>query len=241
VVDAVMYPGTQAFMRWDVPSRLPGDIQQRALDVAQTFLRAIGFTYGMFNMEFFHDEATGRLSVIEFNPRMASQFSDLYLRVLGIDLHACALAMAHGEHPDTVARVSPTAGAASSLVYRVFSPEHTVVMPDQARLERFAQEFPDGHLFPFPKDRGSIARDFKWLGSYRYGIVHLEGRDAADLHQRADAASAILGWPSPYLDAQPQNAPVDLKELAVDHLTQNGANPTEKTSAKLFLLETEKS
>lgn len=233
VVDAVMYPGTQAFMRWDVPSRLPGDIQQRALDVAQTFLRAIGFTYGMFNMEFFHDEATGRLSVIEFNPRMASQFSDLYLRVLGIDLHACALAMAHGEHPDTVARVSPTAGAASSLVYRVFEPEQAVEMPDPARLERFAHEFPDGHLFPFPKDKGSIARDFKWLGSYRYGIVHLEGRDTADLRQRADAASAVLGWPSPYLDELPHNAPPCPNELVAGHLTQNGAIP--------FLLETEKS
>jgi hypothetical protein len=42
-----------------------------------------------------------------------------------------------------------------------------------------------------------MARDFKWLGSYRYGILHLGGRDTADLHQRCTTASALLGWPAP--------------------------------------------
>ena len=200
VVDAIMYPGTQAFMRWDTPSRLPANIQQRALQVAQDFLCDIGFDLGMFNMEFFYHEATDRITVIEFNPRMASQFSDLHLRVTGVDMHACVLAMAHGRHPDSVPRAVPMAGAASSLVYRSFSPMDACPMPDASRVKRFQAEFADGLLFPFPKDKGSTARDFKWLGSYRYGIVHLSGRDAADLKTRADAASALLGWPSPYLD-----------------------------------------
>ncbi len=199
VVDAIMYPGTQAFMRWDMPSRLPADIQQRALQIAQAFLSAVGFDLGMFNMEFFYDEATDRITVIEFNPRMASQFSDLYLRVMGVDLHACVLTMAHGQHPDTTPRSVPTAGAASSLVYRSFAPGDACPMPDESQVKRFQTEFVDGLLFPFPKDKGSTARDFKWLGSYRYGIVHLSGRDAADLKARADAASALLGWPSPYI------------------------------------------
>ena len=207
VVDAIMYPGTQAFMRWDIPSLLPRDIQQRALQIAQAFLSDINFDYGMFNMEFFYDVATDRVTVIEFNPRMASQFSDLYLRVMGIDLHACALAMAHGQHPDTTLRVIPTAGAAASLVYRSFSPDDACPMPDARQVRRFKTEFSDGLLFPFPKDKGSIARDFKWLGSYRYGIVHLSGRDAADLKTRADAASAVLGWPSPYISHPIINLP----------------------------------
>ncbi len=198
VVDAIMYPGTQAFMRWDYPSRLPADIQQRALTVAQKFLSEIGFTQGMFNMEFFYDEATGKLSVIEFNPRMASQFSDLYLRVDGIDLHASTLALAQGVNPATVKRRTPVAGAASSLVYRSFLQGEACPMPDAAQSASFAREFPDGMLFCFPKDKGSTARDFKWLGSYRYGIVHLGGADAADLKARAELAGKLLGWPSVY-------------------------------------------
>ncbi len=202
VVDAIMYPGTQAFMRWDLPSKLSPNIQQRALDIAQTFLRDVGFDHGLFNMEFFYDEVQDRVTVIEFNPRMASQFSDLYLRVCGIDLHACSLALAHGQHPDTVKRAQPSAGAASSMVYRSFEPDQTCAMPTATQVSQFEQQFPDGLLFPFPKDKGSIERDFKWLGCYRYGIVHLGGEDEADLRRRAESASAMLGWESPYQDFQ---------------------------------------
>lgn len=202
VVDAIMYPGTQAFMRFELPSRLPPPVQARALDVARRFLQAVGFTHGLFNMEFFYDAASDQLSVIEFNPRMASQFSDLYLRVLGLDLHALALALAHGEDPASVPRVAPVAGAAASFVYRVFDARTPVTMPDTARRQALAQAFPDALLFPFPKPRGSMARDFKWLGSYRYGILHLGGRDAAELRERCIAASALLGWPVPYAELQ---------------------------------------
>ncbi len=70
-VDVAMYPGTEAFMRFDYPSRLSPAVQARAADVAQRFLAAVGFTHGLFNMEFFYDAATDRLTVIEFNPRLA--------------------------------------------------------------------------------------------------------------------------------------------------------------------------
>lgn len=203
VVDAVMYPGTQAFMRFELPSRLPSTVQQRALDVSRRFLQAVGFTHGLFNMEFFYDDATDRLSVIEFNPRMASQFSDLYLRVAGIDLHALALALARGQDPAAVPSAVPTAGAAASFVYRVFNERQSAPMPDTACQQTFALCFPDALLFRFPKPRGSMERDFKWLGSYRYGIVHLGGEDADDLRARCEAASVLLGWPVPAHAAPP--------------------------------------
>jgi hypothetical protein len=206
VVDSIMYPGTQAFMRFDYPSRLPADVQARALDIATRFLTAVGYTYGMFNMEFFYDAATDKLTVIEFNPRMASQFADLYLRVDGVDLYAMALALAHGQDPWTAPRTAPTAQAATSAVYRVFddSAAHLTqtipAMPGPAQLAQLTAQFPDHLLLQFPKAGHSLARDFKWLGSYRYGILHMGGQSEADLRARVDAASALLQWPLPYAD-----------------------------------------
>jgi hypothetical protein len=200
VVDAIMFPGTQAFMRHEVPTRLPSAVQARALDVARRFLAAVGFTHGLFNMEFFYDAASDRLTVIEFNPRMASQYSDLYRRVLGVDLHAMAFALAHGRDPASARRSAPTAGAAASFVYRVFDPAERAHLPSATQTRAFTQVYPDALLFPYPKSAGSIARDFKWLGSYRYGITHLGGRDPADLRARCEAASALLGWRAPYAE-----------------------------------------
>ena len=219
VVDAVMYPGTQSFMRWEFPSRLAAGIQQRALDVAQKFLAAIGFTHGLFNMEFFFDAATDRLAVIEFNPRLASQFSDLYRRVQGVDAHAMSLALALGQDPALLPRSEPTAGAAASLVYRSFSPAQGPVMPTPREVAELERQFPDSMLFTYPKTGHSLARDFKWLGSHRYGIIHLDGRDEHHLRERCLRASALLGWRAPYADQRSHETLTDRPGI---HLTVPG-------------------
>ena len=203
VVDSIMYPGTQAFMRFDYPSRLPQNIQDRALDVATKFLKTIGYSHGLFNMEFFYDVETDKLTVIEFNPRMASQFADLYLRVDGVDLYAMALELAHGRDPWLLPRQLPTAHVATSAVYRVFDSAQPTLqqtvppMPSAAQLTELSTRFPGHVLLRFAKSGGSTARDFKWLGSYRYGILHLGGQSEADLQSRLDAASQLLAWPAP--------------------------------------------
>lgn len=200
IVDAIMYPGTDAFMRWDYPSHLPPQVQQRAEDIAARFLAAVGFDHGLFNMEFVVDEHSGEVKVIEFNPRMAAQFSDLYARVDGLRLHEMALALGHGIDPATLPVDEPTAACASSFVYRSFLPSATVTMPDAATERVFAAAHADGLLLQFPKSVGEIQRDFKWLRSYRYGIMHLGGDSPTDLRRRCEHASGLLGWPAPYAE-----------------------------------------
>jgi biotin carboxylase len=197
-VDSIMYPGTQAFMRFDYPSKLAPNIIARFKWAITPFLKEINFTHGLFNVEFFVGDDGQSLKVIEFNPRLASQFSDLYRRVDGIDLHEYAFALAHGIDPATLPRSEPEFGAASSFVYRSFDPNAAVSMPSNEQQAQFHREFHDGLLLTFPKDKSQIARDFKWLGSYRYGILHLGGRDEHDLRERCERASALLGWRVPY-------------------------------------------
>lgn len=208
MVDAVMYPGTQAFMRFDTPSRLASAVQQRALEVAARFLRAVGFDEGFFNMEFFFDAAADRLAVIEFNPRLASQLADLHRRVLGLDAHAMSLALALGRNPLALPRAEPTAGAASSMVYRSFDADSVPPMPTPWQRHRALAGEHEPMLLTFPKAGGSLRRDFKWLGSHRYAVLHLGGRDEHDLRERALRVSTALGWPAPYADAAaPRPAP----------------------------------
>jgi len=200
IVDAVMYPGTDAFMRWDYPSLLPDELQAQAEAIAARFFQEVGFTHGFFNMEFVIDEQSGQLKVIEFNPRMAAQFSDLYGRVDGKNLHEMAIALSHGIDPATLPTKEPTAACASSFVYRSFDPTAPVRMPTASEQRTFSVAFPDGLLLQFPKSASQIQRDLKWLGSYRFGIVHLGGDSPADLARRCEHASSMLGWTAPYVE-----------------------------------------
>ena len=202
----------------------------RAADVARRFLAEVGFTHGMFNMEFFHDPATDRITVIEFNPRLASQFSDLYQRVDGINLHDMAFALAHGQDPAAVPRRAPTAGAAASFVYRLFDPGRTPPVPTPVQRQVFHEAYPDALLLEFPKSAGSVARDFKWLGSHRYGIVHLGGADAADLRRRCEVASSLLGWTPPYADL---HAHAPGRELAMPEINHTASHVEQKTQETL--------
>jgi hypothetical protein len=47
-----------------------------------------------------------------------------------------------------------------------------------------------------PKSGRGLERDFKWLGSHRYGVLHLGGADEHDLHERYRRACQLLGWPA---------------------------------------------
>lgn len=199
VVDAVMHPGTQAFQRWELPSHLPTSVVRRAADVAKSFLAEVGFTHGFFSLEFFYDKITNRLSVIEFNPRLSSQFSDLYQRVYGLNPHAMAMALATGRDPLQVPRTEPTARIAASLVWRTFSEHEVPPAPSSLARQSFAQALPDARLFVFTKSGHALKRELKWLGSHRYGVVNLGGQDADDIEAQSALASTLLGWPNaPY-------------------------------------------
>ncbi|MEN9418803.1 MAG: hypothetical protein RI988_2423 [Pseudomonadota bacterium] len=200
VVRAVLYPGTRAFMRWELPGGLAPAVQARALEVARRFLDAIGYRHGLFNLEFFHDPVSDRLSVIELNPRLASQFGDLYRRVHGIDPHAIGVALALGEDPAAVPRSEPACAVASSLVYRSFDPMAVPAAPSPAQLSAFRRAFPDGLVLSFPKTGHALQRDFKWTGNHHYGFVHLGAGSHCQLLERAVEASRLLGWPAPVGD-----------------------------------------
>lgn len=198
VVDSIMYPDTHAFLRFAYPSKLPAEVQQRAHAVAAAFLKEVGFEHGMFNMEFFYDRGSDRLTVIEFNPRLASQLADLYHRVDGVDVHAMAIALARGQDPATVPRRAPLGGAAASFVIRTFDAATDLHVPQSADLAWLKAQFDESILIHFPKSRIGLKRELKWLGSHRHAVFHLHGQDEAQLQLHYKRVCAHFNWPAVY-------------------------------------------
>jgi hypothetical protein len=197
VVDEIMYPGTQAFMRFAYPSRLPTSVQARALEAARKVLAVAGFTRGMFNMEFFYCEQRDELKIIEFNPRLASQLADIYLKVDGVDVYGINLALALGENPDRVPKREPLGSHAASFVFRCFD-ERVPPPPRTSGRAWLATAEPEAVLMSFLKSKPGLKRELKWLGSHRFGTLNMHGRDENDLRERYFSACNALGWPSPY-------------------------------------------
>jgi biotin carboxylase len=196
VVDSVMHPGTRSFARFDYPSALDAKVRERMGDVAARVVRQLGLDGSLFNVEMFHDPASGRISVIEVNPRMCGQFADLYEKVDGTNAYEIALALAAGERPGAPGRRAGAHAFAASVPLRVFEPVRVLAAPDEAAV-RAAEAFFPGTLV------WSEARVGETLGelessedgaSRRYAVINVGAPDRAGAIARAAAIEGALGF-----------------------------------------------
>jgi hypothetical protein len=56
--------------------------------------------------------------------------------------------------------------------------------PTRAQLERVRRDYPTRGLMLYLKRGAALAREMKWLGSYRYAVVNMGGGSIDDLQQR---------------------------------------------------------
>ena len=183
VVDSIMYPGTNAFQRFEYPSSLPQSVQDRMGDVVTRVVKAFGLNQSLFNVEFFYNATTDDLKLIEMNPRMAYQFADLYEKVDGYNPYDILLDLTQGKMPRHAHRQGMYNHAAS-FVLRAFPGSQLKTGPDEAQVNEIRKQYPDARIMVYLKKGSSLAREYKWLGSYRYAVFNLGANTTQDLQQR---------------------------------------------------------
>ena len=67
-----------------------------------------------------------------------------------------------------------------------------------AAIAWLAQAHPQARLELYPKRGASLQRELKWLGSHRWAILNMPGRDEADLKSRYEEICYRFNWPAPY-------------------------------------------
>jgi biotin carboxylase len=192
VVDSVMFPGTLAFSRFDYPSALPDRVQQRMAEIGATLMQGLGFDNGLFNIEMMYDPESDLISIIEINPRMASQFADLYEKVDGTNSYSILLDIALGRTPRFTRRRGRYAFAAS-IVLRSFEDSIVAALPSETHLARLASDYPDIRVELLASVGRALSSEMQDGNSYRYGIVTLGGRDRTDVLAQFAACRDRLG------------------------------------------------
>ena len=64
IVDEVMYPGTQAFMRFEYPSRLEDGMRRRVTALTEKLLTGLDYSHGFFNVEMVIDHESGNIHIV---------------------------------------------------------------------------------------------------------------------------------------------------------------------------------
>lgn len=183
IVDAVMFPGTISFKRWMYPSRLPADVQNAMKETAVKFFSGINYDHAMFNMELFYNPATGRIHIIEVNPKIASQFPDLFQRVDGTSSYELLLQLAAGDTPRFEHGKGDFAVAAS-CVLRTFQDQMVLSTPSPEDLAFVKQTYPDAIVEIMATPGHKLSQRAQDAQSFRYGLVNIGGRSEEDLEKR---------------------------------------------------------
>lgn len=191
IVDSIMYEGTISFRRFEYPSSLPALVQQRMGELATRLMAGIGFDHSCFNIEMFYEPAADTLSIIEINPRMSYQFSDLFAYVNGMSSFAVQLALIMGT-PVCWPAVQDPARAAASFVMRRFADARVRAVPTQQSLDELARRFPEMQVKILCRVGQRLSAQLQDVGSYRYCIVNLGAPSRAELFARYEQIEQSL-------------------------------------------------
>jgi len=193
IVDSVMFPNTISFERFNYPSNLNKEIQNRMAEITEKFIGSIGFNNGIFDIEMLYNPKTEEISIIEINPRMASQFADIMEKVDGTNTYEIQLALSVGEKP-YFKRNSGKYKTASSFVLRTFEDKKIIKLPTKGQIEKLEKKFPGIRIEIFGKEGTMLSDELQDGKSYRFGLINLGSESKKDLLRKFEECKKILGF-----------------------------------------------
>ncbi|MFJ5273048.1 ATP-grasp domain-containing protein [Streptomyces sp. NPDC088358] len=192
-LDSINYPDSPCFLRHQYPSALPEPASRQLHDVTRRVMSRIGFDSATFSVEYFYDPRTGRISLLEINPRHSQSHAELFEYVDGVPNHHCMVSLALGRDPLMPHRAGPYAMAAK-WYHRWFANGVVHDVPTADDLRRIEREIPGVRIDIVP-DEGARLSELPGQDSYSYELAHIftGGDSEQDLREKYDRCVAALG------------------------------------------------
>lgn len=192
IVDSIMYPNTISFQRFEYPSSLKPNIQNQMIDITTRLMSKSTLNHSLFNVEMFYNQSNDQISIIEINPRMSYQFSDLFKLVDGISSFEIQLQLAVGkEHIEWM----PGKGNdkfAASFVMRRFTNARVLRIPDQTEINQVINLYPSSNVKITCHTGQWLSDNDQDIGSYRYAIVNMSAQTREKLYQAFEHVQTML-------------------------------------------------
>ncbi len=193
IIDAIMFPGTYSFKRFQYPSSLSSEVQAQMEQIAETFISGIGYDNALFNIEMIYNPRRQEIHIIEVNPKIASQFPDLFERVDGTSSYTILLQTALGEEPTFTRRQGPFK-VSGSCVLRTFEDQRVVSAPSADQLAAITKRFPDAKIQIMASPGKRLSEQIQDVSSYRYGLVNIGANSVEELEEKFETCKSLLGF-----------------------------------------------
>jgi D-alanine-D-alanine ligase-like ATP-grasp enzyme len=192
VVDSVREPNSSSFARYEYPTILPLEIQHRMMDVARSVIQQFGYNHGPFNAEFFYDQSSDKVWLLEINPRASQSHAELFYRVNGVSHFSIVVDLALGRKPRPLGRDGDCNVAAHFFV-RTHEAGRVARVPSAAALERLARRQPQTRI-QIKVEKGTDLASLANQDSYSFELagIYIGGRDRIDILDKHDQVLTAL-------------------------------------------------
>lgn len=194
VIDSLRGPNAVSFIGYHYPSELPERIIERMIFGTERLVRHIDLDDTPFNIEFFWDEASNDVKLLEANPRISKSHSPLFQMVDGASHHEVAIDVALGRKPD-FPRGEGRYHYAAKFMPRVYDDARVTRVPTEEDVARLHDCFPEA-LFETPLHEGMQLSELPNQDSYSFEIadLFLGGNSRRELTDHFREAMALLDF-----------------------------------------------
>lgn len=192
IVDSIREANRSSFSRYQYPSGLPQEVQERMKDIACRAITATELDCSTFNVELFYESSRDRIWLLEVNPRLSQSHCELFEKVDGRSHQQVAVDIALGRTPRMPYREGPYPVAAKFFL-RAFGDAHVARTPGPAEIRRVQEAYPGTSVEVLVNDVSELS-ELAEQDSYSYELawVWLGGENQKDLLQRFEGVKRML-------------------------------------------------
>lgn len=192
IVDSIRYPNQVSFSRYQYPSTLSTLIKQRIHDISKTIIKHLGFDQSAFNIEYYYEEDSDCLRLLEINSRISQSHAPLFQQVDGTSNHRIVVDLGLGKNPNFPHRKGQYMLAAKIFARR-FSDALLIQAPTQADID-YAEQLVPGSTIVVPVKPGKPLSELldQDSYSYQYAIFYLGANSKYELACNYKKARKVL-------------------------------------------------
>ncbi len=171
IVDTVKDSKNWSFTRYEYPSVWPRQVQQEICKAGEKLLHHIGFDNSPFGIEFFWDEQTNALKMLEINTRISQSHSDQFIKVHGVSNHQVPVDLALGRAPD-LSGCKGKYRCAAKFMLRRYSDARVERVPTEAEIREIESSVADSKIVLTVEEGQQLSEKLS-QDSYSYEIADI--------------------------------------------------------------------
>ncbi|MFP4316562.1 MAG: acetyl-CoA carboxylase biotin carboxylase subunit family protein [Desulfovibrionales bacterium] len=194
IVDSFRHSNEVSFSRFQYPSALPDTVKERIFTSSKTLIRHIGFDNSPFNIEYFYNDETDELWLLEVNPRIAQSHSDLFKKVDGTSNHRIMAEVGLGNRP-IWERGKGDFNVGAKLFIRSFEEGKVMHVPNEEQIAEAQKRFP-GTLVQVLVEPGQHLSEMLYQDSYSFklALVYMGADNEEELLENFEEVKKILDF-----------------------------------------------